>query len=115
MITPGKPSRYPELKARIDAAKARPLAERIDDIKTAIAGLPEHWSQYQWVADQKHAFGDKRIRTICGDDGYGQGRQWIATVPGDNSFGTLADYVAAANPDTVQMLLDRIAELEGRA
>lgn len=100
--------------ATIKAAKARTLPERIEDLETAMAGLPP-WDRYQWIADTKQAFGDKRVRAhVVGDDGYGEGRQWIAAVPGDNSFGTLADYIAAANPDTVRLLLNRIAELEAR-
>lgn len=109
------PSKFPELKARVDAAKAMPLTDRIVKLREAMAGLPDYLANYQWVAAERHAFGEKRVhsyRDIAGEDGLGTGRQWIATVPGDNLFGTLADFIAAANPDTIRMLLERVAVLE---
>lgn len=41
------------------------------------------------------------------------GRQAIASVPANKHyFGTVADFIAAANPDTVELLLARIRDLE---
>lgn len=105
--------RHHELFAQITSEKASELPERIANLKAALAGLPEHWRQWQWKADEKPVFGERYVRSVYGDNGHGFGRQAIAVVPADRHyFGTVADFIAAANPDTVSMLLARIDELE---
>ncbi|AZO67644.1 hypothetical protein [Mesorhizobium sp. M6A.T.Cr.TU.016.01.1.1] len=98
--------RFPEHMAEIVAEKARTLPDRVNGLKAALAGIPEHWRQYQWSADAKQSFGEKYVRVI-GDSGHGTGRQWIAAIPAGpkGNFGTVAEYIAAANPDTITMLL----------
>ena len=104
--------RYHELFARITAERAASLPERIDALKIAIAGLPEHWHQWQWKADEKPVFGEKFVRSVYGDNGHGMGRQVVAAVPADRFyFGTVADFIAAANTDTLVMLLAEIDRL----
>ncbi|MER9680791.1 hypothetical protein NKJ23_15865 [Mesorhizobium sp. M0184] len=96
---------HPEVMAPVIGEKARTLPDRLNGLKAALAGLPEHWLQWQWAADAKQSFGEKYVRVI-GDNGLGMGRQWIAAVPADKHyFGTLAEYIAAANPDTIRMLI----------
>ncbi|TIY02988.1 MAG: hypothetical protein E5V22_16420, partial [Mesorhizobium sp.] len=104
--------KHHELFATIAAEKARGLPERVAMLSAALAGLPEHWRQWQWMADAKPVFGEKYVRSVYGDNGHGMGRQVIAAVPADKHyFGTLADFIAAANPDTITML---ISAYEGR-
>lgn len=107
--------RWPDTMSRVVLEKARTLPDRINGLKAALDAIPAHLRKYQWTADPKAAFGQKYIRfhDVVGDDGHGFGRQWIATVPADRGyFGGLADFIAAANPDTVSMLIARIEELE---
>ncbi|GGD43909.1 hypothetical protein GCM10011335_53180 [Aureimonas glaciei] len=95
------------LGERITAEKSRPLEERVEILRAAIEGLPAHWRQWQWEADPKAYFGEKFV-SVLGDNGKGRGRQAIATVQACSApyFGTLAEFIAAANPDTIRMLLD---------
>lgn len=95
--------RFPELMARVMAEKNLPLPDRIDRLKIALADLPTDVAKYQWEADQKPLFGEKYVRCVSGNDGEGMGRQWFATTP--SHIRGLANYIAAANPDTVTMLL----------
>lgn len=106
--------RFPETMANVVAGKSKSLPQRIADLQAALDGLPDHWKQWQWIADPRQSFGNRYIRSIVGNNGHGMGRQAIATVSGSESwyFGTLADFIAAANPDTICMLLARIAEAE---
>lgn len=106
--------RHHETMARVVAEKAKSLPQRMDNLRTAMDGLPPHWKQWQWTADPKQSFGEHYVRSVAGDNGHGMGRQAIASVPGGHKhyFGTLADFIAAANPDTIGMLLARIEELE---
>lgn len=105
--------RHHELFAQITAEKAKELPIRVAELEDALAGLPNHWHQYQWKADKKPVFGEKYIRSVYGDNGNGAGRQAIAVVPHQKEyFGTVADFIAAANPDTVTMLLARLRDLE---
>ena len=105
--------RHHELFAQITADRAKSLPHRIAELETALAGLPEHWWQWQWKADEKPVFGEKYVRSVYGDNGHGMGRQVVASVPADRHyFGTVADFIAAANPDTVTMLLARLRDLE---
>lgn len=114
--SPWKPfPRFPDAMAEVVVEKARTLPDRINGLKAALAGLPEHWRQWQWSADPKPVFGERLIRSlIVGDNGHGFGRQWIASVnhTSKSYVGTLADFIAAANPDTVSMLLAYIEQLE---
>lgn len=98
--------KYHEHMAGIVVEKARTLPDRVNGLKAALAGLPEHWRNYQWACDAKQSFGEKYVRVI-GDDGHGMGRQYIAAIPAGPKgyFGTLGEFIAAANPDTVGMLL----------
>ena len=105
--------RHPELFAAIAAEKARDLPERLSMLRAALEGLPEHWQQWQWIADVKPVFGEKYVRSVYGDNGHGMGRQVIAAVPADKHyFGTLSDFIAAANPDTIGMLLGELSRLQ---
>lgn len=104
--------RHHELFATIAREKASEVPERVSNLTAALAGLPEHWRQWQWVADDKPVFGEKYVRSVYGDNGHGMGRQVVAAVPADKHyFGTLSDFIAAANPDTITMLLAERAEL----
>ncbi|RWF33743.1 hypothetical protein [Mesorhizobium sp.] len=107
--------RYAEHMAEIVAEKARTLPDRINGLKAALAGLPEQWKNWQWAADAKQAFGEKYVRVV-GDNGYGMGRQYIAAVPAGPKgyFGTVCEFIAAANPDTVGMLLSALDTAEAR-
>lgn len=109
--------RFPDHMAQIVAAKNERLPERLQTLIAAIEAIPEYMRQYQWQADAKQAFGSKWVRAIAGDNGKGAGRQAIAEVVGHID---VADYIAAANPDTVSMLIaeaatlrDRLARMEG--
>lgn len=108
--------RHHELFSQIAAERAAELPERIAALKEAIAGLPEHWHQWQWRADDKPVFGEKFVRSVYGDNGHGMGRQVVAAVPADRFyFGTVADFIAAANPDTIIMLLAEVDRLKAES
>lgn len=94
--------RFPDHMARIVDAKNEGLPERISALVEAIQSIPDYMRQYQWQADDKQSFGSKWVRTIAGDNGKGMGRQAIAEVV---SHIGVADYIAAANPDTVSLLI----------
>jgi hypothetical protein len=104
--------RFPEVMARVVTEKARTLPDRVNGLLAALAGLPEHWRQWQWGADTKQSFGSKYVR-VLGDSGMGMGVQYIADTPGGDPqyFGKLAEFIAAANPDTIGMLLAERAEM----
>jgi hypothetical protein len=104
--------RFPEVMARVVVEKARTLPDRVNGLLAALAGLPEHWRQWQWAADTKQSFGSKYVR-VLGDSGAGMGVQYIADTPGGHPeyFGKLAEFIAAANPDTIGMLLAERAEM----
>lgn len=105
--------RHHELFAEIAAEKARELPERLAVLRAALEGLPDQWQQWQWMADAKPVFGEKYVRSVYGDNGHGMGRQVIAAVPADKHyFGTLSDFIAAANPDTIGMLLGELSRLQ---
>ncbi|MER9706088.1 hypothetical protein NKJ10_17835 [Mesorhizobium sp. M0204] len=108
--------RWPEVMAPVVAEKARTLPDRLNGLKAALAGLPEHWRQWQWSADAKQSFGEKYVR-VLGDNGLGMGRQYIAAIPAGPKtyFGTVAEYIAAANPDTITMLLSAYEGLSSDA
>lgn len=95
--------RFPALMESIEQQKNEPLSSREAEIIEAIRSLPESFAEYQWKADERPMFGEKYIRDVAGDNGKGMGRQWIATTP--SHIDGLARYIAAANPDTVAMLL----------
>lgn len=99
--------RFPELMAQVIAEKNLPIPDRIERLKSAIGNLAPNIAKYQWVADEKPAFGERYIRHVAGDNGEGMGRQWLASCP--PHIKGLAEYIAAANPDTVSMLLADIA------
>lgn len=102
--------RFPEHMADIVAEKARTLPDRINALKAALDGIPEHLRQYQWAAT-KPAFGEQGV-VIAGDNGHGYGRQWVAAVPARKPyFGTLGEFIAAANPDTVGMMVAQLDRL----
>lgn len=102
--------RHHELFAQVSADKAQELPVRIAALQTALDGLPDHWRQWQWYAVPKPVFGEREIRSVYGDNGHGMGRQVVAAVPADRHyFGTVADFIAAANPDTIQLLLSALA------
>ena len=101
-------SRFPEAMAAVAAAKSAPLPERIKEIGEAMAEIPEVYWGAQWVADAKPAFGEKYVRHVAGDNGQGMGRQWLATTP--PHIPGLARYIAAANPDTLSMMMEAITE-----
>lgn len=110
--------RWPDAMAAVVIEKTRTLPDRINGLKAALAGIPPHLLKYQWKADERPHFGNKSVRVeptdIAGDDGHGFGRQWIARVNhvSKNYVGTLANFIAAANPDTVGMMIARIEHLE---
>ncbi|MCZ7451060.1 hypothetical protein O8B93_26175 [Agrobacterium rhizogenes] len=110
--------RFHDHMASIVVEKSRTLPDRLNNLKAALAGIPPHLLKYQWKADERPHFGNKSVRVeptdIAGDDGHGFGRQWIARVNhvSKNYVGTLADFIAAANPDTVGMMIARIEHLE---
>lgn len=98
-------NRFPDLMARIAAAKDEPLDTRISAIVAAVAAMPSHFGRYQWEIGRV-LFGDKWVH-VSGNDGEGRGRQAIAAIPGHLSG--VAEYIAAANPDGVLLM---IAELQ---
>lgn len=100
-------TRFPDLMARIIAAKDQPLPDRIEALVDVMQKMDEYLHKYQWEADAKPLFGDKLI-SVGGDNGEGTGRQWIADTP--SHLTGLAEYIAAANPDTVAMLIAELAE-----
>jgi hypothetical protein len=104
-------NRFPELMATIKSTKTAGLPERISAILAAIEAMPEGFGNYQWESDERHLFGDKWVRTVAGNNGLGTGRQAIAAVP--NHLTGVAQYIAAANPDTVLMLIARAALTKG--
>ncbi|EPR19728.1 hypothetical protein L905_21725 [Agrobacterium sp. TS43] len=110
--------RFHDHMASIVVEKSRTLPDRLNNLKAALAGIPPHLLKYQWKADERPHFGNKSVRVeptdVVGDDGHGFGRQWIARVNhvSKNYVGTLADFIAAANPDTVGMMIARIEYLE---
>lgn len=99
-------TRFPEHMARIVALKDTTLSERIQQLAEAIGLLPKHLHQYQWVADKKQAFGEKSVRSVAGDNGLGMGRQAIAVIP--SHLTAVPEFIAAANPDTIAMLLSEL-------
>lgn len=105
--------RFPELMARIVALKDQPLSERVDALRLALTGLTEHIHQYQWEADNKQHFGEKTVRSVSGNNGQGMGRQAIAHIP--SHLRGVAGFIAAANPDTIAMLLGEFLSVTARA
>ena len=104
---------FPEHMASVLAAKRESLQPRVTRITEAMEKLPEYFRRYQWQADNKQAFGEKFIRSVAGDSGRGMGRQWIATTP--QHIDGLAEYIAAASPDTVALLIAENARLREAA
>ena len=104
-------ARFPELMARIIAAKDQPLPERIEVLLSAMQKLPDYLHEYQWEADAKPLFGEKRV-AVVGNNGKGMGRQYIADTP--SHITGLAEYIAAANPDTIAMLIAALASREAK-
>lgn len=96
-------NRFPELLARINAAKATPLSERVEAVLSAVNSMPEGFGNYQWEAHERQLFGDKWVGSVAGNDGRGMGRQAIAAVP--SHLSGVANYIAATNPDTVLTLI----------
>jgi len=96
-------NRFPELMQRILDAKAEPLEPRIATLRAALQSLPESFLRYQWEADERQSFGSKWVRSVAGNNGLGMGRQAIAECP--QHIPGLASYIAAANPDTIGLLL----------
>ena len=105
--------RFPDLMARIIEAKDEPLNPRIDRLITAMSKLSGYMHQYQWEADERQMFGDKWVRSVCGNNGLGMGGQAIAACP--QHIDGLAEYIAAANPDTVAMLISGLLEAQALA
>ena len=105
--------RFPELIAHIMAEKNLLLPDRIERLKSSLADLSPDIARYQWEADAKPAFGEKYIRHVAGNDGEGTGRQWMASTP--PHIKGLAEYIAAANPDTVALLLAQLTAANTRA
>ena len=103
-------SRYPELMARIQSAKSEGTDSRIIALREALCELPPDFFNYQWEADEKPAFGEKFVRTVAGNNGLGMGPQWVATTP--HHISGLARFIAAANPDTVGLLLAQLQAAE---
>lgn len=103
-------NRFPALMASILEAKGEDLDSRVSKLIAAMKALPWDFHRYQWEADAKPAFGEKFVRSVAGNDGMGMGRQWIATTP--SHIDGLAAYIAAANPDTIAMLLAERDEMQ---
>jgi len=105
--------KYPEHMAQIVVEKSRDFPDRLNELKAALDAVPDHLRRYVWKADKKQSFGDKYVR-LHGDDGHGFGRQYLAAVPAtpQGYFGGLADFMAAANPDTIGMLLAELSRLQ---
>lgn len=101
--------RFPGHMEKILAAKNAGLPERLNDLVRAISAIPDHMKQYQWQADKKQAFGSKYVRSIAGDNGKGMGLQAIAEVVGHLE---VADYIAAANPDTIALLIAELIQAQ---
>jgi len=104
--------RFPDHMARIVEAKNAPLTDRIARLAAALEAIPDFMRQYEWQADEKQLFGSKWVRSVAGDNGKGRGRQAIAEVVNHIN---VADFIAAASPDTITMLLAERAELIVRA
>jgi chromosome segregation ATPase len=109
--------KFPEHMEQVLASKREDLPPRVARVLSAMEKLPEYFRRYQWAADTKSVFGEKFVRTVAGDNGRGTGRQWIATTP--HHIDGLAEYIAAASPDTFALLISerdaataRVAELE---
>lgn len=105
-------NRFPDLMARILAAKGEPLEPRIERVIAAMQTLRADLMRYQWDADQRPLFGEKRV-AVSGNNGLGTGRQYVADTP--NHIDGLADYIAAANPDTVAMPIAALTEARAQA
>lgn len=103
-------NRFPELMARVRSDKSQQLQPRIDLVLSAIAAMPEGFGNYQWETDERQLFGEKWVRSVAGNNGNGMGRQAIAAVP--NHLTGVAPYIAAANPDTVLLLIVELAGAE---
>lgn len=104
-LIPKEEPRFPDHMAEIVAMKTEGLPARIATLVTALQAIPDYLKQYQWQADEKQAFGSKWVRSIAGDNGKGAGRQAIAEVVGHLD---VADFIAAANPDTIALLLSEL-------
>ena len=104
-------TRFPELMASIVAAKDEPLEPRIEKLLSAMKKLPDYLHQYQWEADERQLFGDKWVRSVSGNNGQGRGCQAIACCP--QHIEGLAEYIAAANPDTIARLISAALAQEG--
>ncbi|WP_265500046.1 hypothetical protein [Paracoccus beibuensis] len=73
-------NRFPDLMARILAAKDQPLPARIGALVAAMQKMPADFLRYQWEAASKPLFGEKRV-AVYGNNGQGTGRQYIADTP----------------------------------
>lgn len=74
-------TRFPELMAKIVAAKNLPLDQRIAKVVSAMGKLPDYLHRYEWESDERQLFGSKWVRCVSGNDGEGTGRQAIAECP----------------------------------
>lgn len=98
--------KFPDHMADVLSAKNEPLDTRIERVCVAMENLPACFRKYQWAADDRQCFGEKFVRTVVGDNGRGTGRQYIASTP--QHIDGLAEYIAAANPDTVALILSEL-------
>ncbi|WP_417261646.1 hypothetical protein [Celeribacter sp.] len=101
---------FPDHMQSVLDKKNEGLAPRVKRITSAMGKFSDSFKKYQWEADVKQVFGEKYVRTVAGDNGRGMGRQYIATTP--HHIDGLAEYIAAANPDTVSMLISELAEMK---
>lgn len=109
-VDPEQIPRFPDLMASILVAKNEALDPRIARLIEAMEKLPEYFRLYQWQASEKPEFGHKYISTVTGDNGRGTGRQYIAGTP--HHIDGLAEFIAAANPDTIAMMIAAIQNPE---
>lgn len=84
---------------------------QIEKLKKLAEGVSDHLKLDGWYSsDGKPTFGQYHVYA---DDGKGTGRQLICTVPADKSyFGKLHEYIAAANPDVIIELINKIEKCE---
>lgn len=106
-------TRFPEHMALIVSLKTETFSERVARLHNALTALGDNTHQYQWVADVRSVFGDRFVRSVDGDNGHGMGRQAIAAVP--CHLEGVAEFIAAANPDTMALLIAELLANTNRA
>ena len=95
-----------------DENKIERLAQASRELRELAESVGDHLILSGWYACSKPHFGEYRVYA---DDFKGRGRQHICDVPASkNYFGKLHEFIAAANPQAIIELLDRLEELEAQ-